>query len=324
MGPNLDSLKKPRYFPIEKGVYEVAPGLKPLGTDFGNGALDAKIFQIDSDFVKYRSNKMEARAENLSKYFLTSNLEQNLENHFCLWAGKQLSLEYPEIFSWRISGRKWQLNCQHTHEILEFNENGKFLSTAAYTSGFDAIACQVQEDLALQQLGSDASNWLSALHVCSPAHWSPGDKIGKDFTKVHSPVPGIQKINSSAKSFAEAMVKKGPFVRFVWGFATDDRLNHHPVAPPGANPTLWSGRKFNDPKESKFFLRLERQVTWGFPELMASFFTIRVSFIPGDEIKANPREKELLVSALRGIHPDSLKYKGLHGSVGPLIEWLET
>ncbi len=37
----------PVYFPLGRGVYELAAGLKPLGTDFGNGAMDGRVFQID-------------------------------------------------------------------------------------------------------------------------------------------------------------------------------------------------------------------------------------------------------------------------------------
>jgi hypothetical protein len=50
-----------RYFPIDKGVYEVAPGLRPLGANFGNGMADGWIFQLDSEWPRYRENILECR-----------------------------------------------------------------------------------------------------------------------------------------------------------------------------------------------------------------------------------------------------------------------
>ena len=70
---------KPFYFPIETGIYEVAPGLKPLGHDFGNGALDSKYFQFDDDFSRVREEKLAARAEDVSKYFQVSLLDEATE-----------------------------------------------------------------------------------------------------------------------------------------------------------------------------------------------------------------------------------------------------
>ncbi len=317
----------PRYFPIEKGIFEIAPGLRPLGTDFGNSDYDKKIFQIDQDFKTYHSNKLNCASEDLHKYFLTQNLKPDLEKHFIRFFCEQLVFEYPNIFSIQDFGLGgWNLKCTHTNHSLYFAPDGSLDSNKSFvpaTHAIHALALQVQEDFALLQIDSEGKNYLSLLHVCSPAHWSPGDKIGKDFTQVHAPIPGIEKINSASKQFAEAMVKKGPFVRFVWGFATDNRLNHHPSPPPEISNSAWHGRKFVSPTESKFYLRIERQVTWGFPELNAALFTIRVSFWDGDEIKNDPSKCALLLSALKGMNASFLKYKGLHGSISPLVDWLQ-
>ena len=37
----------PRYRPFHKGIYTTTPSLIPLGTDFGNGVLDAIPLQLD-------------------------------------------------------------------------------------------------------------------------------------------------------------------------------------------------------------------------------------------------------------------------------------
>jgi hypothetical protein len=103
-----------------------------------------------------------------------------------------------------------------------------------YVSLFDALCCQVQEDIAVCQLNRN-EDWLAAIHLCAPNHWAPQDKIGKPFNKVHAPVADMEKINASYRKMFDSLVHKGPFTRFAWGIATDTRLNHHPVAPPGAD-----------------------------------------------------------------------------------------
>ena len=63
-----------RYFPPRTGRYDVAPGLKPLGTPFGNGAADGRMFQIDTAFAEFRQNKQACRKERLGKYVVQDAL----------------------------------------------------------------------------------------------------------------------------------------------------------------------------------------------------------------------------------------------------------
>src|SRR5690606_22334856 len=98
---------------------------------------------------------------------------------------------------------------------------------------------------------------------------------------------------------------KGPFGRFAWGFSSDTRLNHHPEPPPGIDPVQWQGRRFSSPEESTFYLRIERQVTWGFPEIDAAFFSIRVYYLEGISIRRDPEKREKLVAALKSMTPES-------------------
>ena len=62
------------YFPLEKGQYQVSPGLHAFGTDFGNSNADRLIFQFDGDFDHYRKTKLAARTEALEKYYCKTRL----------------------------------------------------------------------------------------------------------------------------------------------------------------------------------------------------------------------------------------------------------
>ena len=297
-----------RYFPITRGLYEVTPGLKPLGTDFGNGVMDSRVFQIDTDFPRFRANKLACRKDRLEKYFQQSDLSADTERALVEWLIDRFTTEYPNLFSIEAN----RLICRHTGASIDLSGGGLL----------DALANQVAEDICLV-CRDDSHDWLAAAHVCSPGHWSAQDKIGKPFTAIHQPVPGIESINRRADQFVDMMIHRGPFVRFAWGFGTDDRLNHHPQPPNGVDPDEWQGRIF-DPQNPKFFLRVERQVMWGLPNANAAVFVIRVSHLSGDQIRSNPTESEQLISALKSMTAESRRYKGLEGSLDAVLAWLIT
>ncbi|MEZ4816032.1 MAG: DUF3445 domain-containing protein [Bdellovibrionota bacterium] len=320
-----------QYFPFMSGVFEVAAGLRQFGTDFGNKELDQKLIQIDSEFYKYRENKTKCREENIHKYCCSHRFGTEKQSHLVAFLSAKVCEEYPEYFRLREEAQSKILNCALTQEELHFDTHWNLLESSKtslkYLNAFDALCSQIQEDVALltlEQVEGVQKNYLSAVHLCAAGHWSPEDKIGKDFFAVHTPVPHIEKINERAQQFADMMVHKGPFVRFVWGFSTDTRLNHHPVAPQGIDSKTWHGRSFQDPKRDQLFVRVERQVTWGLPEINSGLFTIRVSYLKGEEILKDPEKKQKLLESIQSMSPHSKKYKGLETSYETLCKYLES
>jgi hypothetical protein len=275
-----------RYFPIESGRYEVKPGLFKFGTDFGNGDADRQVFQIDDQFPRYHAAKMEARQERLSKYFQTHDYRPATARRVARFILERLPLTRP-------------------------SDCGENIIAASRELGLDALACRVQEDLAAIQRDGDR-HWLAAIHLCFPNHWAAEDKIGKTFSGIHAPVAGIEPINRQADKMVDAMINATQgYVRFVWGIATDDRLNHH--------PSKERGRHF-DPRNPRAFLRIERQTIWGFPEVEASLFTIRTYFEDLATLEQDKRAK--VISAIESMTPASLQYKGLAESRDDLLAWL--
>jgi len=314
----------PFYFPIEKGLYEVAPGLRPLKWDFKNGDIDSKVFQIAQDFSNQRENKEACLLERTSKYVCTENLHPKTESKISQFIIQQLCEEHPEHFSFQ--DRK--LNCQLTGEVIEVDAEFKLVKFHSPKNQLplhrtlDALALQFSEDIAITQRNEKEEDWLSYLNLCSPSHWAAEDKIGLSFVSVHVPIPGIERILKNAKGMVEAMIAKGPFQRFIWSFVTDTRLNHHPVPPTGWEADKWKGRSFDLTQEEPFYLRIERQTTFGQPEVNASLFTIRIYFIPASQIKADPHLKSQLVSALESMTPESRIYKGVAPCFDELIYFL--
>jgi hypothetical protein len=154
------------------------------------------------------------------------------------------------------------------------------------------------------------------VHLCSPNHWAAEEKIGKSFAGVHEPVAGIEAINLRENEWVRTMVNAvDGLMRFAWGVSTDNELNHH--------PRHAAGRQF-DRKNPTAFLRVERQTIWGFPQVGASLFTIRTTFIDCAAIRSRDDERAALISAIRSMSAESLRYKGIDAFKDDLIVWLES
>ncbi|MBW4633768.1 MAG: DUF3445 domain-containing protein [Iphinoe sp. HA4291-MV1] len=319
------------YFPLNHGRYEVKPGLIPFGCCLGNGEADKQIFQIDSNFAHYRQVKLLARAERLSKYYQTCHDSDTVASGIAHLIIDRLTQEHPRHFhSRRLPSGELVFHSQLTGETLYLDANWQLqqIETQSkqvfppYASTLDAIAAQVQEDMTVICRSADGSNWLSAIHLCYPNHWSAEEKIGKDFVTVHSPVAGMDKINRRASAIVNTMIMREPMVRFAWGLSTDTRLNHHPEPPPNVPINEWQGRQFHQ-ENPRLFLRIERQVIWGLPEYDAALFTIRTYFRDCCEVKKDTSLRHKLSSAIQSMTQESLVYKGLAQSRDSILAWLE-
>lgn len=316
------------YFPLETGKYEVKPGLMPLGTDLGNGEADQRVFQIDQQFAHYRQVKLLARAEQLDKYYQTWQYSDTVAGAIAHLLITRLQQEFPHSFNLEATGDRLTLHNRLTDETLSFDPEGHLQEVSIgsdridppYVSALDALALQVQEDLAVI-CRNGYQNWLAAVHLCHPNHWAAVDKVGQEFTVVHAPVAGMEKINRRSEAIVHTMITRPPMVRFGWGISTDTRLNHHPQSPPGIPSEIWQGRQF-DIHAPRLYMRLERQVLWGLPQVGACLFTIRTYFRDCHLLKQQPRERAMLLSALQSMPLDSLNYKGLANNQTAIFDWL--
>lgn len=310
-----------RYFPLSSGKYEVKPGMVRLGSCFGNGVADEQVFQIDANFADYRESKVIARAERLEKYYQTYNYSDAVATAVGRLIVARLVCEHPQYFQIQQEDGFLALHCKLTQETLFFDDNYRLQQVEAstkpipgYVSTLDALALQVQEDITVVCRGSNTHNWVSAIHLCFPNHWSAEDKIGRDFATVHAPVAGMEKINRCANAIVNTMIVRQPMVRFAWGLSTDTCLNHHPA-------NIWVGRPF-DIDNPRLYLRIERQVIWGLRECDAAIFTIRTYLRDVNEIKDSSAMLEHLVSAIRSMSTESLQYKGLLKYRDAILNWL--
>ncbi|CAA9387313.1 MAG: hypothetical protein AVDCRST_MAG64-1012, partial [uncultured Phycisphaerae bacterium] len=316
----------PEYFPPAVGRYEVKPGLVRFGKPLGGGVADGHVFQFDATFPRFRRAKLDARRERLGKYFVTDQFHPPVAAAVAEFIVRRLVLEHPDHFAFDEDDRARSLACRLTGDRLHFDGGWELRDVDAgpagvdppYASALDALASQVQEDLAVVSTDGPR-HWLGALHVCIPNFWAAEDKVGRPFAVVHEPVAGMEQMNRRADEMVRLMVNaRDGLVRFAWGITWDDELNHHPVLPPGAvrSPRF-------DPGRPSAFVRVERQTMWGFPEIGAALFTIRPYLLDCAALRRDPARTAQLAAALRSMTPESLAYKGLADSRDALVRWLE-
>jgi hypothetical protein len=168
---------------------------------------------------------------------------------------------------------------------------------------FEEIAMNIQEDIAIHRIKQN-KDWLAACHICFPSGWLPEEKIGKDFKDIHSVIPGMNLSNSS--SLARSMVFNGPFVRFVWSVVYERKINSHPSI------------KLNrfDINNPKIWIKIERQITYGFKQIESALFVIRQEIIEPEDI-----DYKSLYKSCRDMSDNQKKYKGI---TTDLLDWLKT
>jgi hypothetical protein len=325
------SLRTPaEYFPLHDGKYDVGPALEALGRDYGNGDADQKIFQIDNRFFEYRQVKLDARRERLSKYYRTHMLPSGVLQRIARFIIERVTLEHPDIFSIQShSDDEFVLDCKLTGETLRFDRQLHFLGVEGnnrkpkpdYHDALDALACQVQEDFAIVCKSAFDRDWLGAIHLCMANRWAAEDKIGQPFQQVHKPVAGMQNDTRVSAALVNAMIHKGPFVRFAWGLTTDSSLNLHPRSQLGRAATMQPARRF-DPQSPSLHMRIERQTLWPFPEQLASLFTIRTYVKDCEEIRSDEHKNSQLVANINSMTEQQLRYKGLDRDREQILGWL--
>lgn len=271
--------------PWRTGKFIISAGLKPLANN--------PIFSPEENSEKYHQNKHQARLESLSKI-------------------------YPPVVGLSVS------EIEKTAEVLRFHIARdlplmRFREIRNPKDEVDYLISQVPEDFSVWKM-EDEKEWLALIHLSSPNHWDARTKIGKSFFVSHEPIPYIDAISKAAPKMFEQIQKRGPVERYAWGVATDDRLNHHPEAPPGVPEEDWKGRSFNH-LDPRLFIRMERQTLFPIDEKLIGF-TIKTTFT---DVSSLPLEDlKLIREAIGGMDEAILRYKGLLIDQEPILIWLDS
>tara|TARA_R100001086_G_scaffold237142_1_gene161044 strand:- start:518 stop:1432 length:915 start_codon:yes stop_codon:yes gene_type:complete len=286
------------WFPTK---YSVSPGIKKLGGE--------KHFIIDDLLPLYKNEKQDARAENISEYYLEEQNQTNLMKVICFWMAEQLSKEYKHI-SFYNEDDYYILDNEITGETVYTDESLNVLQVTKsplcscskscsgckypnplYTNLFDALCSQIQEDVCVMQ-----NDKLVSAHVCLPSWWSPKEKMMMSMAEIHKDVPGMEK--TAYEHIWKACLHKAPFIRYNWTLTNSPVLNQH--------PTKNIGKDFD---QDSLYLRVERQVLKGFSNVQGVLFLIRTYVADVNTLKKSQRKA--IANAIEGMTDQELEYKGL-------------
>lgn len=242
------------------------------GTDLGNGPADRLFFQVDDQLERYLAAKR-AAPEKRHVVLARDDAERAIVAAAEAWLRDTLQREHPARFA--------------------------ALGPDAAHAGFAAIAGVVQEDLVLIRRLPDGGSSAIAVHVSLPSGWRPETIHGASFGAIHGPVPDFAKHPAAERSMVDAMVERGPYVRFVWTVSADDHLDHHPE----------EGRREPWRPDGPGFLRVERQTTVPLPPHAAALFLIRVYLYPFTSL--TPEQRDVLARALDAMPAPVAAYKNL-------------
>lgn len=284
----------PRYRPFHKGIYTTTPSLIPLGTDFGNGVLDAIPLQLDKGTAALIANKHQIQT--YRPLILMSDISESV----AAAAIQQLSDE-RDIAQTAVGDV--YAGMPQLHEIWRE-------TTSALESRFSALSRVIGEDIAIVEIDSEGNDRNALMSIAAPSRWAPEEKIGRSFVATHTPVPNMEKTLAVAAKLQQMLLERGPFVRFTWGISTTPALDTHPsvTEPPYAGGDAW--------------LRTERQVIRRIPEHQAFLFTIRVMVEPLSDVRKSITDASALAAALRSMDEKSRIYKSVDGHVDALCAYL--
>ena len=120
--------------------------------------------------------------------------------------------------------------------------------------------------------------------------------MGMGMREIHSDVPGMGETHY--EHIWNACVNKGPYLRYNWTFTDTDTLNQH--------PSKKIGKDFDN---DSLFLRIERQVLQGFPEIQSVVFLIR-TYVGNIKTLTND-QRVVLAKVVDEMSEDVLIYKNL-------------
>lgn len=251
------------------------PGLFRFGTDFGNGERDRQFLPKDEQHARYVAEK------------------------------RRVLDEHPA---------RAQSAAQSAEDLAALEAARSFLVQAARREGHPDWSA-----LSLLQLGAELAEDFAVVtredravlvHVCFPSGWRPEGVLGQSFVGIHRHVPAFGAVAEKATSLLEAMVSRGPYVRFVWTVTADDELDHHPEEGRRAPWTAQTARGF---------LRVERQTTVPLGGA-ASLFLIRTYLYEFAELTLERRM--ILAAALEQMPAAIAAYKGLTHAIPRAVSLL--
>lgn len=222
----------------------------------------------------------------------------------------------PTQFFLEKTGDTW-----HWHN-RRLNEETRFVVGKAASlplPPLDWVGRQTQEDLLVLSGGI-----LVAGQLCFANDWSLGEKLGKPFLEIHTPVgPVIAPMLSAAQTLLERLTR--PVWRLNWSFKLSDQLDqstrHHAALKADFARILPILGTEN--LGERVWVRVERQTLSRLPRSGGILFSVRTFQSPLAVEAADPDRAARMLAVLRSAPVELLEYKSVTPFLGMLVEYLE-
>lgn len=188
-----------------------------------------------------------------------------------------------------VNHKNWTINRKYEKEICVVKDFINQELVRCYPNTFkqpDFAYLFSQDDFTIHRI-EDGSDKLIYANVYFPSLWKVEDSLGASLKQFHEPVPDIVFPDKLLQT-----VLNGRFQRFVWSLFYNQRLNQHPDLPL---------ETFNL-KNPIWHIRVERQVTIGFPEINCFLFVVKPYIVK------NPKIPEL-IKTIDGMTDEHRRYK---------------
>ena len=183
----------------------------------------------------------------------------------------------------------------------------------------EAAGRLVQEDLCVMSRGADGGWLLTAACVCFPSRWRLVDKIGRDLSGIHEPVPFYEeRIGAVVSGLFDRLTVDRPLWRLNWTLLDDPAL-FQPVAAKEGRVAMPADVDLG----AALHFRVERQTMRVLPETGDVLFTIRTYTRALGELElVRPGSFADLADSLGSTAPETIDYKGWTPLRERLVAWL--
>lgn len=175
--------------------------------------------------------------------------------------------------------------------------DGRAVSLSLDTLRLAGRLCQ--EDFLLLAPGEPEHRLVAGV-LCFPSRWTLAEKMGRDLTPIHGPVPGYAEgLAARVNRVFAALAPERPLMRVNWLVHATDRLDlpqrEGAKSPPGDPSRGWH-------------LRTERQTLLRLPQTGAVAFGIKTTVTPVEALTRAQRAG--LRAALAAWAPAEISYRG--------------
>ena len=294
------------YVPLDGKPIRLTLGLRAL-----NPAQWIEVDEFRADEMRQKSALLAERHKDVVGHLPDGEAgSRELWNHLTNHVVHVFPTLYRDVE--RVAGRIVALTDVHTDERVDVRT----------LHPIDACGRIAQEDFAVMRRIDDA--WiLVAASLCFPSRWKLSEKLGKNLSGIHGPVPRYEEeIAAPVHAMFDKITVDRPMWRLNWTVIDSPDLHQPESRRRWASADELAASLADTDLGDLLHFRVERQTLTKLPETGDIVFTIRTYVRALGEL-SDPSTARNLAIALRSADADLVEYKGWEPVMGHALAWLD-